>query len=228
MSPYLWTVKQNDMKTLLASLLIVIASNANAQTTTTNDSKGLEFEVQTGLKYVGRKQHFTHVHEFYEGPTERLELTDHDQNIGISSDIQFGYRFNQKWSAGATAGFIFWFDHIDFFIPRFGGSASTGLYGTYHFNDRFSLFSSVGIRKIPEQKFGGTFKIAPQLKFGKKQRLAFRVGTEVYYAKRDNEFYSGFFETPQHPGLIFDARGQGPSTTIGWIHEASLSFTIGD
>ena len=133
------------------------------------------------------------------------------------------------WHIQSTLlGIIFWYEGFDFIIPRFGGSSSIGLYGTYHFNDRLSVFTSAGIRKIPNQRFGGTVKIAPQIKIGKRQKIAFRVGSEFYYAKRDQEFYSGYFGNNKYPKTSFFVQGEGPSTTIGWVHEASLSFTIGD
>lgn len=220
--------KTAEMKTLIASFLIVLSSNVFSQTLSSNPTQGIEIEVQTGFKYLGTNQYFSHIHTFYDGPTERLDFVDEQQNIGLSTDFQLGYRFNQKWSAGATAGIIFWYEGFDFIIPRFGGSSSIGLYGTYHFNDRLSVFTSAGIRKIPNQRFGGTVKIAPQIKIGKRQKIAFRVGSEFYYAKRDQEFYSGYFGNDKYPKTSFFVQGEGPSTTIGWVHEASLSFTIGD
>lgn len=217
------------MKTILTSLLIIAGFQAFAQSTSHSEYKGIELQINNSLNYINVERRMsTELIDLDGNPFTYSRNRDYDE-AGIGADIEFGYRFNKRWSAGIFAGVSIQYEGFNYFLPSFGGSADVGTYGTYHFTDRFDLNAQLGLRVPPIGRGTYSFGLSPEFALGQQKRVSLRVAAEVFYAKRNARYY---FEEVRYDYELQSAtqkihEGTTPETTYGWMAEIGVSYKIG-
>lgn len=214
------------MKGLLASVLILICSQVIGQTTKDNAPvSGLEFQINSSVTLMNIRQKMRVQLLDDEGSTYWKQHIDDIIERGIGTDLELGYRFNNKWSAGGYVGAIFFVRGFWGFLPDGDVSLDAGIYGSYHFSDRFTLSATLGRRVLPNIDLTHAFGLSPEFKLGKRKRMKLRLSTEFFYSEVDETYSQHIYD--DNYNLVHVHEGTAPKTTFGWMTEIGLAFTFG-
>jgi hypothetical protein len=227
---YLWTVNKKDMKTTLATLLIISGLQAFAQEDQVNKT-GFEFRMNNSVSYIYAAQMLKVDLTGLDGRPFHHNEDRENAGVAVGLDLEFGYRFHNKWSAGAYAGAGFIYEGFYFILPWFDVTADAGFYGRYHANDRLTLTSTLGVRMPP---VGNSSRSAYSLGFGteyaigKRRKMKFRWAAEAFYGRKkySYHFIEGWYDESTQTMHHQTHQGVAPQVTTGFSVECGLAFQL--
>ncbi|GAB5417262.1 MAG: hypothetical protein Crog4KO_08720 [Crocinitomicaceae bacterium] len=221
------------MKTVFASLLVLIGTQVFAQETSTKLKKGFELQVNSSIAHFRSQQSLTVDLIGLDGNPFEYQEGGEFNSVGINADLEVGYRFNERWGAGICGGFGVIYRDIFFIIPQFRVTADVGVYTTYNFTNRFALTGTFGTRIPPIgslRRSTASFGLSPEYALGKNKKTKLRLGVEFYYAERQASYrhQESEWDYTTQTGTNKYYEGTAPQQTFGWVLEAGLAFVIGD
>lgn len=224
---------ENDMKTFITTLLVIISLSTFAQENRSTSQRGFEIQLNSNLMHIRTQQKVSADLIDLNGNSFRYDDGSEFNSVGINSDIEFGYRFHEKWSAGVSGGLGIIYNGFFYIIPSFRLTADAGVYGRYHLNERFAITGTLGTRIPPIgnlRKPTFSFSVTPEYVISKKRGTKLRIGLECFYAQGEGSysFIESNYDYQTQTGGYQLHEGTGPQSTFGWAFEIGFGFPIGE
>lgn len=204
------------MKTVFASLLILIGTSALAQ----NEQK-VWFNTGFTANYM-QTEHVIDAEIPKTFTVQDDQERDQWDTFALGLKTQLGYTINDRWSAGAQVGVaitVGWY----YFIPKFKAIPQFGLFGQYHFSDKFGLIAQANYTRLQLGRDGISMGLAPQIGIGKRDNILLRFSAEYFYGRETINFrVAGQDEL----GNDIDYVQSAPRISRGMLLEVGLMFKM--